>query len=215
MRKLVLWAVAGILLLFGAAVALILGLGDSSSLIGGAVVGPADPASGAASPSGPPPPALANLPMPPSSPGSPPIAPPIQYGPPPTRPPEGSWEAVAPVARPAALGRIGAAIGRELNEIQPHVAECFAAATAARHSGQAVSSVQDEAPLDDAGTTILMLQVETLEGQVRIVDAPVETRGRAGDAVIACVQQALRGQTFAVPDARPGSRHRILYTLTQ
>ena len=139
----------------------------------------------------------------------------VTLGPPAPAVREGTWEAVAPVARPASLGPVGAAIGRELNELHPRLSACFDEDTAARHGTQPVTAVQDAAPTPDMGTTVLMLQVESSGGTARIVDAPVETRGGASDGVIACAQRLLRGTTMEVPVEKAGTRHRILYTLLQ
>ncbi len=142
-----------------------------------------------------------------------PPPPPLIHDDPPPRPALGSWEAIRPAARPAELGPVGAAIGRELNELQPLLAACFDEDTQARHGRQGYTAVRDYAPLEDHGTTILMLQVETYDGQARIVDAPVETRGGASDGLIACAQRVLRGHAVQVPEAKRGSRHRMLFTL--
>ncbi len=139
--------------------------------------------------------------------------PPVIHDVPPPRPPPGSWEAIRPAARPAELGPVGAAIGRELNELHPSLSACFDEVTQARYGQQGYSSVGDYARTDDHGTTVLMLEVETLQGQVRIVDAPVETRGGASDGLLACAQRVLRGHVVQVPEAKPGSRHRMLFTL--
>jgi len=65
----------------------------------------------------------------------------------------------------------------------------------------------------DAQLAVLMLQLETLEGAVRIVDASVERKGESDDAVIACVQDALRGLTVPMSGTRPGSRQKLPYPL--
>ncbi len=137
----------------------------------------------------------------------------VRYGPPAPEPPADSWEAVQVAARASALGPVGGALGRGLNEIQPRIAACFDEDTQARHGQKAVSETKDYAPMPDYGTTVLMLQVETQAGHVRIVDAPVETRGTASDGLIACAQGVLRGRTFEAPGAMPGERHRLLYSL--
>jgi hypothetical protein len=56
---------------------------------------------------------------------------------------------------------------------------------------------------------ILMLKLETLDGKVRIVDAPIHTKGDASDALVACAQGVLRNQTIPAPAARPGSRNQL------
>ena len=74
--------------------------------------------------------------------------------------------------------------------------------------------MKDEQVAEDNGAATLMLQIEAREGVLRIVDAPVEMRGTASDGLIACVQQALRGQVIPAAAARPGTRYRIPYPVT-
>jgi hypothetical protein len=133
----------------------------------------------------------------------------VDPAPPP--PPPGSWEAVKIAPRPAALGSLGAAVGRELNELQPEVSACFDEDVQARHGTTGFSTVRDTSPQDDAGTTTLVLELETTPEGVRIVDAPVETRGQASDGLLACVQRKLRGLRVETPSARAGQRYRVLY----
>jgi hypothetical protein len=153
--------------------------------------------------------------LPPGASAEPPPPPPVVMGPPRPEPPRDSWEAVPPAARPGDLGPVGAALGRGLNELQDKVSGCYDEVVQARYGQRQFTTVRDYAPLDDTGTTVLMLEVETQHGSVRIVDAPVETRGGASDGLIACAQQALRGQVVPAPQAVPGSRHRVRYPLRQ
>jgi hypothetical protein len=211
MRRLAIWAVAGIAVLLVGAVAFILLLGDGGS----------PPAAPAPVPEPPPvdggPPAgrsAAGFPLPPSGPGAPPLAAAIEYGPAPSKPPEGSWEAVAPVARAGSLGPVGVAIAQDLAELKPNLDECFSAASQARNAGQAVTAVKDEVVAEDNGATTLMLQVEGSAGELRIVDAPVEMRGSASDGLIACAQRVLRGRVIPSGAARAGTRFRIPFPLT-
>jgi len=139
----------------------------------------------------------------------------VVVGPAPPPPPRGSWEAVPPVARPAALGKVGAAIGRELLALRPRLDACFDEETQARYGPRPHTVVKDVAPIEAGTTTILMLQIEEAHGAARIVDAPVESQGAASDGLVACVQQVLRGRVVEVPEARAGARHRLLYTLTR
>lgn len=133
----------------------------------------------------------------------------------PPPPPKDSWEAVPPAARPAALGLVGGAVGRELLELKPRLDACFDEDTQARFGPKPHTTVQDYAPIDSPTTTILMLQLEETDGAVRIVDAPVESQGRASDGLVACAQQVLRGRVVRAPQARAGARHRLMYTLSQ
>jgi hypothetical protein len=57
--------------------------------------------------------------------------------------------------------------------------------------------------------TILMLEVETSNSQVKIVDAAPAMPGWASDAFMACARQVLCGQIITVPDAPPGEHLRI------
>ncbi len=202
-------------------VSAILGFGAAAvALVWGLTAGRGSPASSAGGPPVPAPaaeaqpaPTAAPQFLPPSASQVPP--PPLIQGPPPPKPPEGSWEAVPQVARASALGPVGGAVGRGLNGLQPLLSACFDEVTQARHGQTPYSTTQDAQPLQDYGTTILVLELETGQGEVRIVDAPVETRGGASEGLIACAQRVLRGRSFEVPGARPGSRHRLLFTLMQ
>ncbi|HQR30672.1 MAG TPA: hypothetical protein PLL32_09685 [Anaeromyxobacteraceae bacterium] len=153
------------------------------------------------------------MPLPKNLPPIVPVEPPV-YGPPRPVAEKGTWESVPPSARANALGNIGGGVGRELNELHPEIEACFDETTQARFGRQAVSRTQDYAPMDDTGTTILLLHLETQHEGVRIVDAPVEVQGSASDGLIACAQQVLRGRVLQVPGATPGAKHRLVYPLT-
>jgi hypothetical protein len=66
---------------------------------------------------------------------------------------------------------------------------------------------------DQKGATplpkIMMLEVETSNSQVKILDADLATPGSATDAFMACARQVLRGQIITVPAAPPGAHLRI------
>jgi hypothetical protein len=66
----------------------------------------------------------------------------------------------------------------------------------ALHDAARFSTTQDEA--------VLLVSLETLSGQARIVDSVVHSRGRARPALVACAQWALRGQVVAAPGVEPG-----------
>ncbi|MBK9516134.1 MAG: hypothetical protein IPO09_02050 [Anaeromyxobacter sp.] len=133
----------------------------------------------------------------------------------PPPPPKGSWEAV-PVSslRNRSLGSLGASVQAELNELHEPLARCFDEETEARHGAGAVAVIKDAQPPDEGGATSLVLQLETRSGEVLVVDAPVETRGSAGDGTLACAQRLLRGKVLQVPGATPGERHRVRYSLS-
>jgi hypothetical protein len=122
------------------------------------------------------------------------------------------WEAIAPVSRFTALGAIGAGVRMALSELhERHLQECFEGPDDLRLRGVA----EEEAGQTRDPTPVLILQLETLGGSVRIVDAAVEERGNASDRLLACALGGLRGATLAVPQARPGARHRLRYRLAQ
>ncbi len=203
-RRLLLVAGGGILGLGAAAILLIL------------LVTPGGPPSGVSADGVPGagyvPPPLPQLPGPLAlRPENPP--PPLIVTPAPPPPAAGTWEAVPQVARAAEAGPVGAAVGRELNELQPRLAACFDEDRQARHGRDVVSRSGDALPMEDSGTTILVLQVEAGGGRARIVDAPVETQGGASDGLVACAQQVLRGHVVQTPAAKAPARYRILFTL--
>ena len=211
MRKFVVGTVA--ILLFGVVAVLIVYLAPTASLWPD---GPGDSrATDAAFPRGPLPP----LPPAGGTPGGESRAlmalPLVEYGPPPARPPPDSWEAVKPVARLSALGPVGAAVGRELAELQPQLSACFDEVSQARHGQRPYTSTRDEARLEEAGATVLVLQLEMSHGEVRIVDAPVETHGSASDGLIACAQKVLRGHVIKEPAATTGGRARVMFSLME
>jgi hypothetical protein len=132
-------------------------------------------------------------------------------GPPRIAPPEDSWEAVPIVARASALGAVGGAIGRGLIALQPRLAACSGEDAQARYGTASRTYVKDPYPPDRQGGTVLVLQIETTRGKARIVDAPVQSQGRASDGLVACVQDVLRGETFPVPQGQAGQRYRLMH----
>ena len=130
-------------------------------------------------------------------------------------PAKGSWEAI-PVSslRNRALGAVGGSVQAELNELHDALTACFDEETAARQGAAQVRSVKDAAPPDETGAISLVLQLETRNGEVVVVDAPVETRGDASDGTLACAQAVLRGKVLAAPGAKAGERLRARYTLS-
>jgi hypothetical protein len=212
MRRMLLVGVGGIALLGAIAVAVVLATTEP---------GPGSSAPDAPSPAAPPPFA---------DPGSAGSGPPssdlpaglvaggavtqVEKDAPPPKPPPGSWEAVAVVARAAALGPAGAALQRDLNDLQPDITRCFDEDAQARNGQRGgVTAVRDLAPMDDVGATVLMVEVEVSGNALRIVDAPVEARAGASDGLIICAQALLRGRTVAIPPSSASGRHRVLYTL--
>lgn len=52
----------------------------------------------------------------------------------------------------------------------------------------------------------LVLEVETIRGQVRIADARVQSWGGASETAVSCAREVLRDKVLAAPTARPGKR---------
>jgi hypothetical protein len=134
----------------------------------------------------------------------------MEYAPAPA-PAAGSWEATPMVGRLASLGPLAAAIRSGLQDLEPRLSECFDRPDRAGP----VRTAADAAEGAVMGPTVLVLQLETRDGEVRVVDAPVATRGETDDGVVACAQRVLRGRTFPAPGARAGARHRVLHPLIQ
>ncbi|BDG01397.1 hypothetical protein [Anaeromyxobacter oryzae] len=119
-----------------------------------------------------------------------------------TRPPPPAPErvpGVIPRAAPHRLPRGSPApveLFAGLAALQASVAEC-----AREHRGPAPGSAA--AP---AGQAVFMLDLETLDHRVRIVEAPVQARGAATEDALACARGVLLGHEIPVQVARPGSR---------
>jgi hypothetical protein len=216
-RKAVIAGLAGI----GALTAGSLLLLDLASRDGG----PRAPGPSPAEPASPPPAPLLTLP-PDYRPGQPIVVPDLgghtakefdtmaDRGPPRVVAPPGSWEAVPmSSSRSRAGDPVMAAVGRELNDLHDTLSGCYEPETAARQGAATYSRVVDEEATDDPSTTVLVLQLETQAGSVRVADAPVAASGGASDGTLACVQAALRGKVFEAPGARPGRRLRLQYRL--
>jgi len=170
------------------------------------------------------PPAAVDPPPPPAVP--PPAAPdlsrfqggkappaPMVYAPAPPPPLPDSWEAV-PLSRDRNLGPVGVALRSGLEPLAPQLQGCLAAAPGASPGGASVSSAAGDEELGDGGgAPAVVLHLETLSGQVRIVDAPVLSWAGVSEAAMGCVQAALRGRSFPAPAAQPGRKLRVVFPL--
>jgi hypothetical protein len=204
-QRTLLLAAGGVVALGAGSVAFILLLdsGPSAWLAGSPDAAPqaASPALPPLSPLTPPDGGLVGgaTPVPPAQPAAPPPLPPPQAG---------SWESLPIMARP---GSLGAAITADL---QPVVSECFDEYVQARFGPQGGRhTTVDYGAMEDTGEPVVLLNIETFRDGARIVDAPVETRGRASDGLLACAQAALRGKQVSVPGTPPGQRFRVRYPI--
>ncbi len=131
-------------------------------------------------------------------------------------PPPESWEAVPPAAVPASLGPVGGAVARGIADVRERLATCWDEYEAARHGTERFTVTRDGGRGGAGGAggqAVLMLQLETADGSVRIVDAPVDVRGGASDGVLACAQRVLRGRSLPAPGVRAGERYRLRWGL--
>jgi hypothetical protein len=63
------------------------------------------------------------------------------------------------------------------------------------------------------GRTVLTLELEKLDGQLRIADAHLGNGEAAGDWRVECAQRKLRGQVIPAPVSRGGDRMRVPFVL--
>jgi hypothetical protein len=189
MRRLALVAVAGILALGAAAVVVIHLATRASPTVMGALPGEPAGVGAAGGPAGAALPALGQLP------GAWPQL---------TREQQ-AWAQVHPLEAP--LAPVVTAIAQPL-------APCFDEDVQVRFGPMPHTS------LPDAGgpgprPAMLMLQMEAIDGALRVVDAPVAVLGNAGDGLVACAQQVLRGRAvpFGPLGYRPGERVAMSYEL--
>lgn len=88
-----------------------------------------------------------------------------------------------------------------LGALQPQVARCGGGAR------------RDAADSTDAA--MLLLDLEPLEGAIRVADARVHSMGKVGAATVDCVRELLVGQLLYVPESRPGRRVSIPYPISR
>jgi hypothetical protein len=118
----------------------------------------------------------------------------------------GSWDAIAPTTL-----RSWPTLAAALEQARPRLAPCYDEETQARYGVRPYSTVGS--PLPGTGSSVLVIQLEAISaGRVRVVDAPVESRGASEDGLLACVQEALRGLELKGPGAH-GARYRVRYPL--
>lgn len=126
----------------------------------------------------------------------------------PTRP-QGSAQAPEASSDPA-LARMRPHLTAGLGRLQASVARCSEEAPAAG-SGSPAPAGGPRTGM--RGRTVLTLEVETLDGQLRIVDAALAGPAGAGDWRVACAQRKLRGQIIPAPSAKAGSRMKVPFAL--
>ncbi len=68
-------------------------------------------------------------------------------------------------------------------------------------------------PIPRGKPASLMLEMETLQGEVRIVDAQVQEWGEASEQLVSCARSVLRGQVIPASTVLRGERMRMPYPL--
>jgi hypothetical protein len=153
-----------------------------------------------------------------------PLGPPIEPAPAPIPPPgpaaaprptaeqrtggptRGSW--IARAEDPSSIPMAGRAIRKIVRRgllaarVQSRLARC----------ADQIGGVGD-GPVPRGTPAILRLELEGLEGEVRIVDAAVQQWGGASEATVSCATGALRGQVIGAAPSRRGERSWMPYPL--
>jgi hypothetical protein len=118
----------------------------------------------------------------------------------------GDWETISPASL-----RSWPTLASALEQARPRLAPCYGEETQARYGPRPYTVIGSPQP--GPGSAVLVIQLEAIgRGRVRIVDAPVESRGATEDGLLSCLQEALRGLELQGP-AAPGARYRVRYAL--
>lgn len=75
------------------------------------------------------------------------------------------------------------------------------------------ASLQEQVARCSASDASFTLDVETVEGGVRIVDAKLESQGQASEAGVTCARSALRGRVITAPSAEPGKHWQMPFAV--
>lgn len=117
------------------------------------------------------------------------------------------WVQVPVAVKLSDLGPLAAAVNAGLEEARQDMAPCFRAEAAAPAEAPATA---DDPP---TGPAVLVLQLESREKGLDLVDTEVESRGTSSRQLIACCRKALKGWSFAAEKAAAGKRYRLKYLL--
>jgi hypothetical protein len=200
-------AVVGLAVAVVAAIAFLTREPPAGAAVSAAAATPEPPgpggADGAPRPAAPPPPGV----LPPSPP------PAVQPRPPVAAALRDPWDTV-PV-----LGRSRVGFGRDLEtavaELEPEVAPCFDPDVHARFGALGVREYGGQDGSGETDTASLMLELEATPGGVRIAGAPVESRGRLDEEILACAQHTLEGKRLPVEGAKPGERFKLRFAVAR
>lgn len=133
---------------------------------------------------------------------------------PPARLPGASPGTVHPrIADPADRGLANRVVRKAVRKallarpVQSRLAGC-----AGRSGG--IGTAGEPGPVPRGAPAVLMLEMETLRDELRIVDAQVETWGEASQASVSCARDVLRGQVISASSVERGQRVRMLFPLS-
>jgi hypothetical protein len=126
--------------------------------------------------------------------------------PPPRRPrPPGTlsrFQEAAPRAERRSLASFRLELKAGMAELQKHLAHC---------AGETDRGLGGAAPRRDDGPVSFVLDVETVQGGLRILEARRDAGG--SEAAVECAQTALRGHVIPAPSATPGRHWQMPFAL--
>jgi len=128
----------------------------------------------------------------------------------PSAPTTSDWGNVPVAAREAGLGPWGPVFRRGLLALRGPLSACADPDVEARYGAQRPTRVPGQ---ERQGPAVLILELETTEGGLRIVDAPAESLGHASEGRVSCAQAVLRGAVVPVPGVHAGTRQRLRWGL--
>jgi hypothetical protein len=117
------------------------------------------------------------------------------------------------------LGRSRTGLGRSLEamvaDLGPEVATCFDPAVHSRYAPRGFTPYRGQDGTGDVDQAGLMLELEAGAEGLRIVGAPVESRGRLDDDTLACAQHLVQGRTLPVAGAATGARFKVRLAISR
>jgi hypothetical protein len=72
---------------------------------------------------------------------------------------------------------------------------------------------EDVARRCSASDTSFVLEVESVDGGIKILDATLDSQGNASDKAVSCAQKALRGHFIESPSAEPGRHWKLSFAI--
>jgi hypothetical protein len=120
------------------------------------------------------------------------------------------WERVAVVGRVSELGALARPLARGLAAARQRMGACYAEERRALAAGEGPAFDPADPP---TGPAVLVLDLETRAGGVRVVSANVDSLGTSTEGLAMCAVQLLSGYDVEAPGAAAGKRFRLLHPL--